>query len=182
MTLAVAMRRALFLPPHRLGGDQPLQGFEQSTFPRLEDQVTAQVGGLAAEQGQQHDAPSHDGVDGDGAGQLGGALMLMGFDATTAFQNATLFLDPPTPRVPTQAAQRLFARLDGHGGQQDPTQRLGPFGRVDFREQQRPQFHRQHVPRLGCLRCADPHPVPAQLDLGLTIHGVNDLTIHGVNP
>ena len=69
--------------------------FEQAAFPWVEDEFAAQVGGLATEQGQEHYSPSHDRIDSDGAGQFGCALMLMGFDTATTFQNAMPFFDAP---------------------------------------------------------------------------------------
>lgn len=85
--LAVAMRGTPFLLPHRLGSNEGLQRFERPTFPRLEDQLAGQVGGLATQQGQGHHPPRHDRVDGNRASQLGGAVMLMGLDPATALED-----------------------------------------------------------------------------------------------
>ena len=86
-----------------------MQFFKQAAFPWFEDEFAAHIRRLTTEQGQKHHAPSHDRVDGDGAGQFGRALMLMGFDMTTAFQDAMPFFDTPTTSVPAQTTHRLFA-------------------------------------------------------------------------
>ena len=107
ITLALPMSRAPFLPPHGVGGNQGLEFLEQAAFQRVEDQFARQAGRLASEQCQGHDVPANDGVDGDGDGQRGGALVLVGLDAAAALQDAVPLLDAPALVIPARAAQRL---------------------------------------------------------------------------
>src|SRR3972149_204350 len=76
--------------------------------------------------------------------------MLVRFDTTTTFENPVPFFNPPTQRVPAQAAQRLLTRIDRHGGQQHPAQRLGTLGRMGFNKEQGVEFNRRQMSGLRC--------------------------------
>ena len=118
---------------------------EGLAFPIVEEQCGRQFGHLASEQGQGHNAPGDHGVDGDGACEHFGGVVLMFQDSAAALQHPVPLFDPPTSAIPTHAFQGLLERADVQRGQQNPPDGRDARRRMAFQERNGKEPQRSFV-------------------------------------
>ena len=100
-------------------------------FVLLQKDGAWQIGSVDADLGHIINAPSHHHVQGQTDGQAIGGAELALFDiAATAFQGAMENLYAPPFGIPGDPLTGILESGGGHGGQQQPFQGVGSFGRI----------------------------------------------------
>ena len=117
----------------------------------------------SAEQRHEHDAPTDDEPDGDGAFEPSAGLVGERFDAAAALEDAVLVFDAPAQAVPAHARQGVLDIAQFAGRQQEPLDWVGIGWRRGLARMHDPQRHGEFV-ALACGRTKG-HGVVAQFDL-----------------
>ena len=101
------------------------EGGEHTRLDVGEHHLGGRLRHLAPEPDHQLDTPAHHHLDGDGALEALGAVMLELLDLAAGLEDAEVVLDALAKRVALEDALGIAHTAYGHGGEQEPLQRLG---------------------------------------------------------